>query len=71
MAEPDWSQRMPGEQWVVLDSIEAAEAYLLTYQADAVTIQREPYPNASGLYARIARHGQVLPHRIYVSELNG
>lgn len=63
--EPDWRHRLPGEQWLVMDSIQAAEFYLGTL-SDQAKIQHEIYPNAEGIYAKISMPGQVIQHRIYV-----
>lgn len=63
---PNWSTRMPGEQWVVVDSPQAAEAYLATYSVDGATVVREPFPNAEGLYACVRFPGRVAGHRVFV-----
>jgi hypothetical protein len=65
--QPDWEARLPGEQWVVLDSVAAAERYLSTYPADKAIIQREPYPNPQGLFARILFVERVQQDRVYIS----
>ena len=64
---PDWSARLPGEQWVLVDSVQAAEAYLATYNPLEVRITREGYPNPQGLYARIRFPDRIPQHRIYVA----
>lgn len=66
--QPDWQSRLPGEQWVLLDSAETAEAYLRTYKDNQVI--KEPFPNAQGLYARIRFPDRALQHRIYVASFN-
>ena len=63
--QPDWQARLPGEQWVLLDSTQAADAYLATYKNDQVI--KEAFPNEEGLYARIRFHDRILQHRVYVT----
>ena len=65
---PDWEARLPGEQWLLLDSVAVAEAVLATYSAEGITIHREPFPNPSGLYARIRFADRIPQNRIYISE---
>lgn len=64
--QPDWESRMPGEQWLMLDNLASAEAYLGTYAGSNAVIQREPFPNPEQLYARIRFPGQLSQHRVYV-----
>lgn len=63
--EPDWSKRLPGEQWLILDSPEMAEAYINGLPPQTAVI-REQYPNPEGLYAQFLPPGQVFPNRLYV-----
>jgi hypothetical protein len=63
--QPDWQNRLPGEQWVLLDSVSTAEAYLTGYQGSQVF--REPFPNEQGLYARIQFPDRIPQHRIYIA----
>jgi hypothetical protein len=63
--EPDWSHRLPGEQWLILDSPQTAEFYL-SQLPPQTNIVREPYPNPEGLYAQFSPAGQVFRNRIYV-----
>jgi len=65
--QPNWQARMPGEQWVMLDSPDTAEAYLNTYADSNAVIQREPFPNPEQLYARVRFPGQFSQHHIYIS----
>lgn len=58
---------MPGEQWLMLDSPQAAEAYLGTYSGTNAIIQRETFPNAEYLYARIRFPNQIPQHRVYIT----
>ncbi|HEY9745190.1 MAG TPA: hypothetical protein V6C99_03115 [Oculatellaceae cyanobacterium] len=67
--EPDWRQRLPGEQWLVLDSVQAAEQYLATLPA-STTINRQTFPNEEGIYALFSSPGQVFGHKIFVSANN-
>lgn len=62
--EPDWSKRLPGEQWLILDSPMAAETYLSILEEG--TIHREPFPNVDGLYAKISYPNRITQNRIYV-----
>jgi hypothetical protein len=66
-ATPPWDQRLPGEQWITLDSPAMAEQYLaLLGQTPGVSIQRPDYPNAEGLYA-IIRHADRIPeNKVFV-----
>lgn len=65
--QPDWEARLPGEQWLLLDSIAAAERYLSAYPEGGAVIQREPYPNPQCLFARILFAGRVQQDRVYIS----
>lgn len=56
---------MPGEQWLLFGSPQEAEAYLGTYPAEAA-VEREPWPNEEGLYARIRLPGRIQQDRIYI-----
>lgn len=66
-SQPDWSKRLPGEQWLMLDSIDSAEAYLATYASQQVSVVREEYPNPQGLYARIRFPDRIAEHRVYIA----
>lgn len=63
--EPDWSERLPGEQWLVLDSVQSAEGYL-SQLPENTAVDRLPYPNEEGLYAQFSIPGQVFKNRLYV-----
>lgn len=63
---PDFSKRMPGEQWVVFDSPQAAEAYLKTFEGQDATVRREAFPNPEGLYGQVRFPGRIAGHRVYV-----
>lgn len=63
--EPDWSQRLPGEQWVILDSPQSAEFYLNQLPSETIII-REEYPNPDRLYAQFSAPGQIFRNRLYV-----
>jgi hypothetical protein len=62
----DWLNRIPGEQWVMLDSVKAAEAYLSTFTSGQVAILRETWPNDNKLYARLSFPGVIPQWRVYV-----
>jgi hypothetical protein len=62
---PGWEERMPGEQWVMLDTVATADTYLSSYGDEAV-IHRESWPNPDGLYARISFPGRIPQYRIYI-----
>jgi hypothetical protein len=63
--EPDWSKRLPGEQWLILDSPQSAESYLSGLPPQTLIV-RQPYPNPEGLYAQFSPPGQVFQNRLYV-----
>ncbi len=58
--------RLPGEQWVTLESPELAEAYLASFEPSQVIIYREPWPNQNGLYARLQYPDRVPQDKIFV-----
>ena len=70
--QPDWQARLPGEQWVLLDSVATAEAYLATYLSSGPpsSVLRQPYPNADGLYAKIRFPDRIPEHHVYVAQTN-
>lgn len=65
--QPDWEARIPGEQWMLMDSESSAEAYLATYKPSEAKIYRETYPNPEHLYARISFPGRIPQHHLYIA----
>jgi hypothetical protein len=63
---PDWDSRLPGEQWLVLDSAATAEAYLAGYDSQKAQVVRMDFPNPEGLYAKIRYADRITEDRIYI-----
>ncbi|MDX2084509.1 MAG: hypothetical protein SFZ03_03880 [Candidatus Melainabacteria bacterium] len=65
-------ERFPGEEWVLLDRLNAAEAYLHSLEQappePGIRIERQPFPNPEGLFARVYFPGRVLPRLLLVAE---
>jgi hypothetical protein len=63
-------QRMPGEQWVTLDSVGHAQRYLDSLTQEPVRIIREPYPNPLGLFARVRYPDRIPELKLFVPLIN-
>jgi hypothetical protein len=64
-----WQKRMPGEQWLTLDSPETAEVYLASLNIENAMVCRESFPNAAGLYARIRYPGRIPENKVFVASV--
>lgn len=63
-------ERMPGEQWVTLDSLEHAQRYLDSLAQEPVHITQEPYPNPLGLFARVRYPDRIPELKLFVPVIN-
>ncbi len=61
------NSRIPGESIIVVPSPDMAEAYLSGVNLEEGIVEREEFPNASGLYARVRYRNRIPEDKVFIS----